>query len=569
MTRLNRGAFAVPGSSREYLTGSWRNERPVHQRHAAPCHTNCPAGENPQRYIARLQEGRTREAWETLVAVNPLPAVTGRVCHHPCEDGCNRRHVDEPLAIHGIERYLGDEAIRQGWPLPLPDRESSGPSVAVIGAGPAGLSAAYHLRVKGCRVTLFDQAANAGGLLRSAIPPYRLPRDVLDAEVTRILETGVDFRPHSRLGRDIHLDELQEEFDAVFLGVGCQKPREWTVDGAASVDAPVALDMLGEWLGVGKVPAAGKRVVIHGGGNTAMDIARVLNWGGAAAVHVVTASGLPDDMECPPEDRMAAFTREVAQAREEGIVIHPHHTLTRVIVQDGHVTGAEISAVRKLPDAGAHMHRIAFEGTEHVIDADMVVPAIGEVVDAAGLETILGAQTFIATDAHGGVPGHPGIFAGGDALGTRGTVSASVGDGRRSAEAIVRYLRKEADGEDVTALPIGTEHLNLNYFTESARREGAVVKASDRTPDIEFEGPLSDGVAAEEVQRCMSCGDCLACDNCWTFCPDSAVLKTQGVASDGSHYVFDYEFCKGCGLCARECPTGYISMIDEAARFDR
>lgn len=569
MTRLTRGAFARPGSSRDYLTGMWRGMRPIHDHHAAPCHTNCPAGENPQAYIARLQEGRTREAWETIVAANPLPAVTGRVCHHPCEGGCNRGQVDAPLAIHGIERFLGDEAIRNGWALPVGDPEPSKGATAVVGAGPAGLSAAYHLRRNGYRVTLFDEGAAPGGLLASAIPIYRLPRDVLDAEVSRLLETGIEFRLHTRLGRDIHLDELREGFDAVFLAPGCHMPRAWTVDGAESVDSPIALDLLREWLNVGELPGEGKRVVIHGGGNTAIDIARILRWTGTAEVHVVTASALPGDPEAPPEDQMAAFGREVALALEEGVVIHPHHTLTRVIVEDGHVAGAEISAVRKLPGRDDHTHRIAFEGTERVIDADLVVPAVGEVVDPGGLEGVIAAEGFIAADDVGRVPGHTGVFAGGDALGTRGTVSASIGDGRRAAEAIDRFIQGAPDAAEEPKTAIGIEGLNLHYFEQAARREGPVREMSERGPDLEIEGPLSDTLAREEALRCMSCGDCLACDNCWTFCPDSAVLKTQEVASDGSHYVFDYDYCKGCGLCARECPSGFIAMIEEAAGADR
>ncbi len=233
MTRVTRGAFALPGSSLDYKTGNWREQIPVHRHWVAPCHGGCPAGEDPQAYIAHVQEGRNRLAWETLVAANPFPAIMGRVCPHPCESGCNRGQFDQPVAIHSIERMLGDEAIAQKWPLPMP-KVAQREAVAVVGAGPAGLSAAYHLRRLGFAVTIFDQNTEPGGMLRYAIPPYRLPRDILDAEIDRLMATGINFQPRMKLGRDMHLDELRQRFAAVFLGPGCQMARPWSVDGVGN-----------------------------------------------------------------------------------------------------------------------------------------------------------------------------------------------------------------------------------------------------------------------------------------------------------------------------------------------
>jgi len=286
-------------------------------------------------------------------------------------------------------------------------------------------------------------------------------------------------------------------------------------------------------------------------------------------VHVVTASGLPGEVDLPAEDRMSAFPREVDQAREEGVLIHPHHTLTRVIVRDGRVAAVELAAVRKLQGRDHASHRVAFEGTERVLDADMVVPAIGEVVAPTGLEAVLRGNSFISVDEHLQVAGALGIFAGGDVLGTRGTVSAAIGDGRRAAQAIDRYLRKAAKEARPVRNPVSVDRLNLTYFDHGNRRSGAISEAADRLPELEIEEPLSEADVAAEVGRCLSCGSCSACDNCWTFCPDTAVLKSPEVTIDRSHYVFDYEFCKGCGLCARECPTGFITMVDEATgKFD-
>jgi 2-oxoacid:acceptor oxidoreductase delta subunit (pyruvate/2-ketoisovalerate family) len=565
MTTLSRGAVAFPGSSLDYRTGSWREKIPVHRHAVAPCHGGCPAGEDPQAYIAHVQEGNLRLAFATLVAANPLPAVMGRVCPHPCETGCNRRELDQPIAIHAIERHLGDEAIKAGWPLPAAAAERS-ESIAVVGGGPAGLSAAYHLRRRGFQVTIFDQNAELGGMLRYAIPAYRLPRDVLDAEIARILATGVRFEPRRRLGRDIRLDELRAEHAAVFLAPGCQSPREWGVEGAETVDSPTGLDLLLEWLNLGRAPAQGKRIVVHGGGNTAVDVARILRFAGAAEVHIVAASYRPDDPDVAASDRMAAFPREVTQAAEEGIIFHPGHTLSRLIVRGGHVTAAEITAVGKVPGRDRRVRRVTFEGTENVIPADLVVPAIGEVVDPAGFEMLVRSNGFIAAGAHGGVDGNPGLFAGGDALGNRGTVTAAIGDGRQAAIAIERYLSGDPDAA-VEPAPdvVGADRLNLRYFLPGVRHEGAVMPVTRRAADHEIESGLAVPVLREEAARCLSCGNCLACDNCWTFCPEPAVLKTPVATADGSRYLFDYDYCKGCGICARECPTGFIRMEDEPA----
>jgi 2-oxoacid:acceptor oxidoreductase delta subunit (pyruvate/2-ketoisovalerate family) len=265
------------------------------------------------------------------------------------------------------------------------------------------------------------------------------------------------------------------------------------------------------------------------------------------------------------DDPMAAIVREVREAEEEGIIFHPHHTLTRLIVRDGRVRGVELTAVRKLPGEGRGSRRVAFEGTEVILDADLVVPAVGEIVEPFGLEKLLAGRGHLAAGPTGAVPGEPGLFAGGDAAGGLGTVSAAIGSGRRAAAAIDAHFRRQAAVAETVPPPLGVEHLNLSYFDHLGRREPPIVPAAARSPEVEVEGSLDYGAVHEEARRCLSCGNCMACDNCWTFCPEPAVLKTRTVAADGSHYVFDYDFCKGCGLCARECPTGFIAMIDEAA----
>jgi formate dehydrogenase (NADP+) beta subunit len=561
MIELTRGAFAYPGTSLDFKTGSWRTQRPIHQHRPAPCHNACPAGEDAQAYLGLLAEGQAQKAWETIVGANPLPAITGRVCHHPCETACNRGQYDEAIGIHGVERFLGDEAIRLGWAYPVAAPPADARPVAVVGAGPAGLSAAYHLLRTGYRVSLFDSLPQAGGTCRMAIPPYRLPRTVLDPEVERLLATGIDFQAQLQLGRDVSLDELRQDFAAVFLAPGTQKNREWSIDGVVPRDLHVGLDLLKEWMTVGSMIQASS-VAIIGGGNTAVDMARVLKRCGVPAVHIITHEALPG-AGVAPEEAMRAIPREVAQAQEEGVVIHPHRGILRLILRGERVVGLEMAHMKKLRRADGSVERVTFEGTETVMHVDQVIPAIGQQVDDTGFAELLHRQPFFAPDAEGALAGHPGVFAGGDARPGRGSVSAAVGDGRRAAMAIDRFLRGMAAAPEVSGAAIGFDQLNLNYFESARRSEAPILPPEQRKGQEEIEGSLEPNQARREADRCLSCGSCFACDNCWTLCPDSAVLKIPERLADGSHYVFDYDYCKGCGLCVHECPCGCIAMEDE------
>lgn len=559
--QMTRGAWAEPGSSLDFKTGTWRVEAPFHQHAPAPCHHACPAGEDAQAWIAKIQEHDLKAAWEALVAANPLPAITGRVCPHPCETSCNRAQVDTAVAIHDLERHLGDAAIAHGWAYPwLAEKGSRKERIAIVGAGPAGLSCAYQLIRRGFHVTVFDALPEAGGLLRSGIPMTRLPCAVVDAELGRLLDLGIDFQPRRQLGRDMALEDLQAEYEAVFLAPGCQRSRPWDLDGATPPDLHEGLHLIREWLDLGSVPTPAS-VVIHGGGNTAVDLARIMKRAGVADVTIITASGLPGP-DADPGDVLNVVPREYAEAVEEGIAFYPHHTIKRLIMRGSQTTGVEIVRLKKVPAADGRKRRVAFEGTERVVHADMVIPAIGESVDPAGLEAILDHAPYFHPDDWGRLAGQAKTLAGGDARGDHGTVAAAIGDGRKAAAAIAAMLDGQALPAD-EGEPIGIGSLNLNYYAPAARAEPPKLPVAARTDQAEIIGSLSEDEVHREADRCLSCGNCLACDNCWTLCPDSAVLKTVELASDGSHYVFDYEYCKGCGLCAHECPTGYIRMRPE------
>jgi len=558
--KLTRSGFALPGTTLSYRTGTWRTQRPQHLHSAAPCHAACPAGEDPQAYIALLDEGKPRQAWEKLVSANPMPAITGRVCPHPCEGGCNRGEYDSPLAIHSIERYLGDLALEKNWSYPVAVQTSGAARVAVIGAGPSGLSAAYHLTRMGLKATVFDRVTEIGGTLFS-IPDYRLPRDVVRSELGRILATGIEFQPNHQLGRDIYLADLQQDFAAVYLAPGVMQSQDWSIDGVTPRDLHQGLQLLKQWGDVNSLPEM-KSAAVIGGGNTAIDIARVLQYNGVKT-HIVIHSSMPDPNN-PLEDDMRAIPREIDQALEEGVQIHTHHGIKRLILRGEKVTGIEIVRMRKLRNEKGRLHRVAFEGTESILHVDQVIPAIGQVIDPTGMEKLLRNTSYFKIDAYGRVEGHNDIFAGGDAVeGNGGTVTEAVGNGRIAAEAIAATIRHQSLPSLDRGAAVTFDKLNMAYFEHGERAEQPILPVGQRTCEAEIEGDLTASQIAAEAHRCFACGNCMSCDNCWTLCPDSSVLKTQEIASDGSHYVFDYDYCKGCGLCANECPCGYIVMVDE------
>ena len=559
--KMTRGAYARPGTALDYHTGTWRIQRPVHRHRPAPCHAACPAGEDAQDYLALVEEERFEEAWRSIVVTNPLPAVTGRVCHHPCEQACNRGSFDAPIAIHHVERWLGDRAIEAGWDYPAVTAPATGQRVAVIGSGPAGCSAAWQLRQLGYEAHLFEGLPVAGGLLRSALPHYRLPRTTLDAELERLLATGIEFRPGQRLGRDFSLDELHSDYAAVMLAIGAGRSRPWDIDGATPRDLHIGLDLLRRWVDIGEIPTW-KSVAIVGGGNTAIDLARILKHAGVGEVHVVTFQSLPIvDQEQP--DRMSAIPREIEQALEEDVIIHDHRGVQRLVLRGERVIGLELVHRKELPQAGNTSRIVSFEGTESLLHVEQVIPAIGQTTAPDGIERLLEQREFLDAGPDGRIRNHPGLYAGGDACGMSGTVSGAIGDGQRAALAIDRDLRGITDLDEPAIPPVSLDQINLNYFEGQPRPTVPVLPVSRRDGEAEITGGLPKAAVSAEGQRCLSCGNCLVCDNCWTLCPDAAVLKTRSPSSDGAYYVFDYDFCKGCGLCAHECPTAYIQMEAE------
>jgi len=548
--------FAItltPGSSRANHTGAWRTERPVYVHNMPPCNDACPAGENVQQWLYHAEEGDDdayEEAWRQIMAENPFPAIMGRVCYRPCETACNRAQLDEAVGINSVERFLGDEAINRGWRLPVA-AAPTGKRVLVVGAGPSGLSAAYHLTRLGHSVTVKDAGAEPGGMMRYGIPKYRLPRDILDAEITRVLDVGVTLELNATV-TDL-MAELTEgggTFDAAFVAVGAHIGKRAYIpagDSARIMDAVSLLHSVSEMQGVedGSAPMLGRRVAVYGGGNTAMDAARTARRLGASEAVVVYRS---------TRDRMPAHDIEVQEALAEGVTMRWLSTVAHA--DDGKLVIEKM----RLDETGFPQPTGEFEE----LTADCLVLALGQDADLAVLDgvpgvTFSGGTVDVGADL---MTGHQGIFAGGDMVPAERTVTVAIGHGKKAARNIDAWLRGASREQAPRPGLAGYDGLNTWYYADAPGTVRPKLAAARRTGTFEeVTGGLDESTALFEARRCMSCGNCFGCDNCYGACPDNAVIKT-GPGGPGD-YEIDYDYCKGCGICAAECPCGAIAMVPE------
>lgn len=535
--------FAItldPNTSLANRTGAWRTMRPVYVDRLPPCNHACPAGENIQGWLYFAEEGRYREAWELLVQDNPLPAVHGRVCYHPCEGACNRAKLDDPVSIHAVERFLGDQAILEGWRI---DRgRATGKKVLVVGAGPSGLSAATHLARMGHAVTISEAGPKAGGMMRFGIPMYRLPREVLDAEVARIQAMGVTIRLNQKID-DLDAAIREGSFDAAFLAIGAHLGKRTEIPGRDAGRILDAVSFLRDVEGASP-PKLGRRVAVYGGGDTALDAARTAKRLGASEAMIIYR-----------RDRahMPAHDFEVTEAVEEGVMIHWLRTIKQIDETRFTVEIMEIDENGRPRPTGK------FEE----IEADTLILALGQNVDTTFLRKI--PELKIADDGvievdDAMMTGRPGLFAGGDMVPAERSVATATGHGKRAARHIDAYLRGERFIVPEPH-PLATfDLLNTWYYTDADRtRQPYLDLARRRSSFDEIVGGLDVGTALLEARRCLSCGNCFECDNCYGFCPDNAVIKR----GPGMRYAFNYDYCKGCGICATECPCGAIEMVKE------
>jgi NADPH-dependent glutamate synthase beta subunit-like oxidoreductase len=540
-------AWSQPGrTTRELHTGGWRTRRPLWIEATAPCRHACPAGEPIAHWIERARAGDWAGAWALIRTANPFPAVTGRVCAHPCEAACNRGGWDAAVAINALERAVGDWGLAHGQVTPASPTRSE--RVAVVGGGPAGLACAYHLARLGYRPTVFEARPSLGGLLRYGIPAYRLPRAVVEREIALIVGLGIRVETGRRLGLDLPWSEVAAH-DAVFLAPGAARALDLAVPGAALDRIGEALSFL-EAVNEGPPPALGPRLVVVGGGSTAMDVARSARRLGVASVTVLALES---------RETMPADAEEVAQALAEGVEIVNEVGVRRFEGSSGAVAGVVTGPARLERASDGRITPAFVTADTVVVPTDAVLLAIGQRPDLADLPpALIGPDGMLA-----GQPVHD-VLAGGDAASSQRTVAHAIGAGTRAALAIHARLAGHAGLDGAGSVGRRPDHVvRVSEIAGHAFARAPRATRPERRPDarltsfVEVVEGLPEPAARAEAARCFACGHCVGCDVCLAVCPDMAVARLE----DG--YTVSTEHCKGCGLCARECPRGALHMVDE------
>jgi len=546
--------WSEPGrTTLEIKTGAWRTRRPVYVEATAPCRAACPAGEPIARWIERARLGDYAGAWALIREENPFPAITGRVCAHPCESACNRRRHDGAVAINALERFVGDWGLEYGPRPDFPVTRSE--RLAVVGGGPGGLACAYHLSRLGYRVHLFEAEAELGGVLRSGIPEYRLPRAVLAREIDLAIASCVEVSAGRRLGESLSWASL-ESYDAVFLATGAAAPLTLGVPGEEARGVSDGLRFLRQ-VNSGAAPPLGRRLVVVGGGSTAMDVARSARRLGVRSVTVLALEGRED---------MPALPEEVAQALAEGVAILNGVGVSSFVGTDSGVTGVMARRARLERDAAGAVRPCFDEAPPFGLDADGVLLAIGQRPDLFALPPgIRHDRGLVVVDRDGATSsGH--VYAGGDATSNQRTVTHAIAAGTRAARRIHARLSGRAVGLDrgarswTKAMPghvVDFAEVNLAYW-KPARRAGRTGQSVEQRVRsfVEAVGGFDEATARAEMTRCFSCGHCTGCDTCFMVCPDMAVHRDGG-------YRIAAEYCKGCGLCVAECPRGALQMVSD------
>lgn len=530
---------------------------------AAPCQGGCANCGDIRGWIGtvaqREKTGLSRaeayaRAWRIITEVNPFPATLGRICPHPCEDHCNRGSLDQPLAINAMERFLGDFAIRAGLPHARPGVPRRAESIGVVGAGPSGLSFAYQMARRGYRVTVYDAREKAGGMLRYGVPDYRLPQSVLDAEIRKIVDLGVDLSLNTRVGRDIALEALRARHDCLYLGIGAQDGRALDIPGAVGPGVWTGTHYLAR-INCGERPAVGHSVVVIGGGNTAVDSARCARRSGAEVSILYRRS----------RSEMPAVEQEIEDALEEGVRLIELVAPLAVRRQfDGRVAAVMVQRMQLGErDAGGRRRPVAVAGSAFEIPADTVISAIAQVPALDGFEALDQRGGWLVTDEEGAVVER--VLAGGDAVGP-GIAGNAIVQGRRAAERL--HARLAGAGEGASKLRdrplIGAERVLLATKPEAAAARGPVLRPEQRVqPEMpEVAATISESQFLAEVERCFSCGLCYGCEQCYMYCTAGCFTRLEE-PRPGLYFSLSLDACQECGKCVEVCPCGYLEVAQD------
>lgn len=533
------------GSTLVSKTGTWRNVKPLIEDKAPPCTKACPIHTLIPQYIHQLLSGNLEKAGWILLERNPLPSITGRVCTHPCEIGCNRNRYDEAISIRSLERYVGDYILPKKG---IPPKVETDKRVAIVGSGPAGLTAAFYLRKAGHKIFVFEKSDRLGGMLTEGIPEYRLPKDIVNKEIEAFEKMGVIFRTGVELGKDVGVEELLKQYDAVFVATGAHKERAMKIHGEEHLLK--GLEFL-KAVNRGAPIDLGGKVAVVGGGNVAMDVCRTLKRLGKEPIVLYrrTRKEMPaieEEIEKAFEDEIKFdfLTLPIAARKENGKIIL---TLTKMKLGE--------------PDKSRRRRPIPIEGSEYEEVFDSVITAIGELADTSFMpQEVLDEYGWVVADKKTAKTNIPGLFAGGDLVEGPSIIVKAMSWGHAAVHSINLYLK----GEEITPPPplpktVPYKDIRTEYFPKAPREKDRELPVEERVLSVALEENLGFGPekAKNEAERCFSCGYCNSCGNCWVFCPDDAIKWVD------ERPVVNYDYCKGCGICAAECPRGIILMVPE------
>ena len=524
-------------------TGSVRKSKPEYVDFFPPCNNACPAGENIQEWLSLAQEGKIEDAWRALTQQNPMAAIHGRVCYHPCENSCNRKDLDSSVSIHAVERFLGDEALKNNWQF-YPPKTLTGKKIMIVGAGPSGLSAAYHLRKLGHEVTIFEAGPVAGGMMNFGIPAYRMPRNILQAEIKRIENFGVKILLNYKV-QDILKEKENGGFDAVFVAIGAHLAKKVNIpaqEASKILDAVSFLKEADE--NSDNKPLLGRRVAIYGGGNTAMDAARTAKRLGADEAMIIYRRD---------REHMPAHEFEADEALSEGVKIHWLSSIKNMETSSITVEKMQVIDGKAVPT-----------GEYETLEADSLILALGQEADTDFLKHIEGITfkedgTTVEVNPSM-MTGYPGIFAGGDMVPSERTVTIATGHGKKAARNIDAWLRNITYEKPAKNPLVTIEKLQIWFKTnaEAKAQQHLEIEKAVETFDEIVAGYTTEE-AVYEAQRCLSCGNCFECDSCYGACPEGAISKN----GKGEGYTINYDLCTGCGVCAEQCPCHALDMVLE------